>query len=377
MEKDLKYLNSLCNRTNSFGLINDNLLKKLDRIRSDIYVDEDHKMICADALEETPLWKTPEELTKMYGTTKKMTDKISFDVSENMLDEIIKNGKVTFTKKEFLINSYNNREETHKAFLKKHLCGVLENFKVDKEFVKSQNDYIKNLSLSELSVLNYYTIGGDRAMNSILSGDFDENWDIGEFKYDSEFISSMYFIIFEEIKDLEDLADNETRVKYIIDIFPTFSDEFVKKILNIAVNTLQKIIINSPKITKIMKVFRCVSNSQSKSILQGKENSYYTNKRFVSTSIDPNSSLRFANNRNKPVDKEGFPLYSMKVITLLPGSHGLFLAGVSGFYEEFELLLPFGSTYLVRSRKVCSEFVGDWCIHKKQNLFVEDIVILK
>jgi hypothetical protein len=377
MEKDLKYLYTLkgnCFGSTKFvGIVN----KIKDNFNvDDFYVDNNHKTICTDALLPTPLWKTPQELTKMYNL-KPISDKITFSVSENVIQEIIKYNKVKFFDKEFLINSYTNREETHSAFLKKHLCGILENYKIDKDFVKTQNEYIKNLSLSELSVLYYYTVGGDRVMNAILGGNFEEDWDIAELKYDTDLIYSLFFIILDELKNENIKVVEKFEINYLIELFPTLTDNFVKKILNIAIKTLQKIILNSPKVSKKMKVFRAIANYRlnEDSTLAGKNGIYYKNKRFVSTSLDPNSSLRFANKQE--INKEGPPEYTLKVITLLPGSHGLFLAGISQFYEEFEILLPFDCVYLVRSKKICNQLVPDWCIHKKQNIFVEDIVVVK
>jgi hypothetical protein len=344
MEKDLKYLYSLCNRINSFGSIIENT--SFD-----------------------PSEYNENEQSQLTG----QKDTISFYVSNNPAAELIEDGRINFVLSNFDINVYLNQDKFHKKFLDNHLCGILSNYKIDKKFIETQSNYIKNLSTNELKIINYYTTGGDTTMNSILSGNFDENFNINNLRTPADvfllgFITEPYLkdkTIYEnqEIVDSTDLSV----------LFQHFTYDFLKSVLLKACDILQEIIKKSPPVTKIMKVFRAAKERKRnlKYIKNGKI--YYKNERFVSTSLDPNSALRFA---NKEPSKTDIPNSNIKVITLLPGSRGLFLAGVSDFPDEFEVLLPNDTTYLIRDRKACNQLVSGYHISKKQNIYVEDIVVV-
>jgi hypothetical protein len=130
----------------------------------------------------------------------------------------------------------------------------------------------------------------------------------------------------------------------------SYKIDFLVKVVERYVKSLQRIISSSPPTTKMMTVYRGVKtdlffNGNANTLVKTDGLEYYQNQGFVSTSLDSKVAYGFlhhATNGNK---------CCMQHITILPGSHCVMLQPITVFPEENEILLGNNTLYYIRGKK--------------------------
>jgi hypothetical protein len=196
---------------------------------------------------------------------------------------------------------------------------------IDYEWIQKQMDYINNLSDRQKHILRSYTIYGDKFINNYLRGTLSQSL-IDNILDDCIKYNENPFIY--QHQDKTGISEiNEYYKKYLLNYIKTFIEE------------LSHIIMQSPKLTKKIKVFRGLSDGdflvQSlKQNTNGKQ--YVINNDFISTSFYLASAKNFMNNDCCLLD-----------LTLEVNTPCIFTAHISRRRNEFEITILPGTKMLL------------------------------
>jgi len=201
-----------------------------------------------------------------------------------------------------------------KNFGKNYLFSDFYNPSLDLEWVESQNKYVESLSKRDVITASGYSHYGNEIINNYI---YDSNVSNKKiiFPFFSQIVDTLYLdydYSFDRYKEV--LNDSITSLEWVM-------------IFKMYIADLSRIIGNSPPLKKHLQVWTGVN----KKIKNGK----YLLKTFKSTSF----------NKNKA---RGFGSYLISFI-IVPGTHVLFLAGMSKFPSEFEILLQYNVEYRISS----------------------------
>lgn len=206
---------------------------------------------------------------------------------------------------------------------------------IDVKWMVAQDKYIRNLSSRELLTVYGYSYHGDTWAHAYLEKRLNVP------KFQKEINSYEFFPFYFQARDFYKLksgvgtADTDyaaviARVKSETDRNNIFS------IINMWINELNLIIKKSPTVTQTFITFR---GQKDEKYLDGAVDNIYTTERFCSTSVKGSVAIGFAAGN------------SYQRISILKGSKCLLMFGVTKFTNEFEVLIPRGSTYQVQKKR--------------------------
>lgn len=218
---------------------------------------------------------------------------------------------------------------------------------MDMDWLKSQIDYMENLSDREKHIVFTYTIYGDKLMNQFIRGNLTEQGlqrilqdakrsDVNPLKYQhldetkSEEMDEQYF---------------QNAMRYV----PQYIQEFTA------------IIRNSPPLTKPIRVFRGIKNGEyiKESIIRyGRKKGYFHQKDFLSTSIFITPPVSFAGNT-----------CCLLEWTIDPSVRCLFTAYLSRRRYEYEVTIEPGSYVDIEAPIRHKLIVEDYDQHDDPTLF--------
>ena len=126
-------------------------------------------------------------------------------------------------------------------------------------------------------------------------------------------------------------------------IMKSFPYTFITQAFELFKDDLSRIIKDSPPLEKELVIYRGVKDDY---FMRGAKNKYYTNKTFVSCSLDPNHAYWYLRS-NK---------CCFKRIVMLPGTHALFISGISCYPNEMEMVVDVGSTMYISELKTYKKY---------------------
>lgn len=201
----------------------------------------------------------------------------------------------------------------------------VENY-LDYDWIQAQVEYIKSLSDTDKQVLKGYTYQGDVLVNSWLRGMFNETMFFEEFSKGSLYTPLFHYYKQKHNVRLETINHDD----YIADLrlnYKTYVMQYA--------DDLKRIIYNSPRSTKTMRVFRGIVRPKY-FIDMTKQSEHVQTSDFQSCSINFEAATEFSQYAN--TNKYGMVLY----ILLTPGTPCLYMHSISSFGDEFEITLPPG-----------------------------------
>ena len=213
------------------------------------------------------------------------------------------------------------------------------NFKMDNvmdmEWFQKQNKWLKTLTPREIFLLYGYSHNGDVWAHTYLDG----NFDMQLFKNKLSGLSySDYFALFFQARDFYKMASKTPSKDYdavLARVRQENDPKNIKAIIQMFIDELNALIQKAPSTTKPFTVFRGVKDDR---YLTGIKDKQYTLNRFVSTSIDGDGVARERFSGGHTVQR----------ILIMPGSKCVCMFGLTRYRDEKEILLPRGSTYIVR-----------------------------
>jgi predicted Ser/Thr protein kinase len=207
---------------------------------------------------------------------------------------------------------------------------------MDLKWFAAQDKYIRSLSTREIFTVSGYSYNGDTWAHSYLDGTFD--YDRFRNSVPSPSFGT-YFAFFFQARDFYKINTGNILKDYESTVNRVKSDknnEHVKSIIHMFINELNEIIRKAPAVTRAFILFRGNKNDK---YMTGAVNNLYTTERFCSASVAGTVAHGFANG------------HEIQRITILKGSKCLLMFGVTQVSNEWEILLPRGSTYQIVKRR--------------------------
>jgi hypothetical protein len=131
--------------------------------------------------------------------------------------------------------------------------------------------------------------------------------------------------------------------KLVLKIMKSFPYTFIVQAFDLFKKDLSRIIKSSPPIEKELVIYRGVKNDY---FIRDAKKKYYTNKTFVSCSLDPNHAYVYLRG-NK---------CCFKRIVMLPGTHALFISGISCYPNEMEMVVDVDSIMYISKVKTYKKY---------------------
>jgi hypothetical protein len=269
----------------------------------------------------------------------------------------------------------------------------------DNEWMKNQFDYIAQLTKRDLFTVYSYTRTGDEIANGFLRKNLTQPKfmrylkEIQESPHTYRPYFALFFQAFDELTSYTPEKLSETispdvtpeKLAYIQEWFTSasssstllsqvyisflgmltdFTIDFWLKVIQIYVNDIDRIIKNSPPVTKKMYVYRSVDTSDY--FLSGMKHRHIKSLNgFESTSLSAKATFEFIGRK-----------CCFQRITLLPGVKALLISCVSAFPTESEILLGHNTNYYIMepSTKINKSQNGcDYMVHPVETF---DIVMI-
>lgn len=314
--------------------IENNLKTKLTSARSrirerkDLFLDEEHELLCS-------YYEKYLELSKKFEGVKKTIQipykKIKYGPNDDYVFED------RFMKIEYFWNKYNQKFINNLNIAHYNIEGY------DKEWINAQNNFITSLSPEEIHTLRCHTYDGDIIANYFLrTGSIEDHIDnicrdtrkddtIIISKKDSEtardfilFYYQISYFIKKEVSNMNKIQIEE----YIKDNYPKFD---WNKILRKYVQDIGKIFKKAPKVVNEFVVYRGVYDDHH---LSKSHKGRFPSSTITSVSLDCQTAIAYAG-RNCCIQR----------IRLCKGTKAILLEGISMFSDDCEVLLPFNTTY--------------------------------
>jgi hypothetical protein len=301
--------------------------------KNDIYLDENHELMCE-------YYKKYLELQKQFETTKKII-KIPY---KKILNHELSNDhniedKIEFIEDEMKIEYYWN--EYNKKFINNIYIAHEDGY--DKEWIKEQNKFIISLSSRNLHTLKCHTCDGDVIANYfILNGKIDKKIDdIGDDnrKEKSIFIRTKksktnreFILFYYQIKDyLYEKNINLNRLEleeYIKENYNTFD---WNNIVHKYIIDIGKIFKKCPRVQNEFIIYRGVIDDHH---LKKSYKGLFPSSTITSCTLDSKTAVTYANMK-----------CCVQRIRLKKGSKAILLEGISMYDDDKEIILPFNTTY--------------------------------
>lgn len=302
------------------------------------YINDEHKAAC---LAEKTLSAKVETLTSKLEFSK-------LNSYEILGSAPLQFGKTSAT----LTNYFNQYNKTYATQFQQD---------VDLNWLKNMNDYVKKLSTADYYCIKCYAEVGDKVINGILRKQHQPSakcFDVAFFgakdvimspdfiakKYITKDVTLNYMIpdilhkgdykleyILTFLHENANLLSHRDLYKSIYPLIKYLNKKFWTKCVHEYVIRVNKIIRDSPPVTKKMTVYRGVKNDY---FLTHSKKGKFVNLGFLSTSLSPQVANSFITGN-----------CCLTKITLLPGTKALFIGGISGLPHELEVLLPEDTTY--------------------------------
>jgi hypothetical protein len=359
------------------------LLRRLAEARERLvfkYVDEDHRKKCIDGDNLGGIVGF-EMVTLQFKRTK--------DIMRNPADQA-----VFVDKKIELVSYYNN-------FNKQVALNLVPD--VDMGWFNAVDKYVRNLGTHDIYCVQQYTGGGSWRINDFI---------MKKTRPDSSFCRTVFFQALELLKkgvnadhayldkdvivrnrSLKDFPEGACTVKSALGVFERkkLSDNeafeflmknddlvlsmkplFWKTCAELYAERLNAIIRGSPPVTKAMTVYR---GQNTDYFLKGSKAGQYANPCFTSTSLSPSLPMKFIDSGSG---------CCLAKIRLLPGTRAMFVAGVSEYPEELEVLLPAGTVcQMLNGKRTTRVYMSndaaryDVCGKALQRVFLTEAVVVK
>lgn len=291
--------------------------------------------------------------------------------------------------------NYNNYRESTPKIDNSTSLSFLE-AQVDWKWLNQMNNYVGDLSKSDIFNLKGYTYYGDVIVNNFLRNTLKKHNFIADIRGKSKWIYTYYPLFFPALEVLNK-SNKDELINYITmpgfldnvktlysflksgekkdsDIYIYFIDnayifhfeKFWMIVIKKYCEILSKLFYSAPIIKKNMVVYRGIKNDY---VMNGKKDNIYVTKCFVSTSLDYKLAMRFAN----PLTQCCF-----QRITLLPGTRVLLIAGISSFANEVEVLLNPDTHFYINNNDLELPYQFQENVCKKQQMIkVTDMVVVK
>jgi predicted Ser/Thr protein kinase len=184
-----------------------------------------------------------------------------------------------------------------------------------------------------------YSHNGDSWAHAYLDGRFS----MAQFKAGVTTLTTQgnYFAFFFQARDVYKVNSGDILKDYneVLKRVREEKDEnIIKSIAQMFIDELNALIERAPATKKAFTVFRGVKDD---TYMTGVQDKQYVLNRFCSTSIRGEKAHEFA----KP---PGGSAHTVQRILLMPGSKCLMMFGFTKYSDEFEILLPRGTAYIIR-----------------------------
>jgi len=270
------------------------------------------KFVTADGMDENGNWK------KNLTGIKFKQDEFGFSISFNQY----------FFAKQLEFMYY----PTPKNFSGLNLSNV-----IDIEWYQAQNKYLRSLGIREIFLLYGFSYYGDTWAHAHL----DDKLTLDQVKIN---LRGAYFPFFFQARDVYKVNTGDVLKDYT-EVINRINAEtqiiVIKSIAQMFVDELNGLIERSPATKKPFTVFRGVKNEM---YMSGIKDQQYVLNRFCSTTVHGTVAYDFAKEAGKNP-------HTIQRILIMPGSKCLLMFGFTRLSQEFEILLPRGSTYMIRNRQ--------------------------
>lgn len=250
------------------------------------------------------------------------------------------------------INELTELDVTNDSELKyffNNMCYDLLNSIPSTDYLQKQVRYLNSFKPTTSKFINFYTKVGDKVVNIFIRNGFylskDKLLDKSIYQYYIQILQSINkedlvfifkFLNYKLSTELIDYIDNIihlyiSKKEYHPDLTPVTNIicQFYYKLL---LNIFQ----NAPPLDKDIYVFRG-STVDEANVYGNKKNNIFTLTSFLSTSLSLQTAIKFSSSS---------PTFSYITRIKVPkGSRCLFIAGISGFIYELEMLLPAYSSF--------------------------------
>jgi hypothetical protein len=282
--------------------------------------------------------------------------------------------------------SYNN----HGLGISNTLDEPQNTFFCDSKWLQESCQYLEDLNIRNRFTVYGYTHNGDEFANKYIMSPqaFEEYVKERIYNYDEDadvYRSFHFFPLYYQTVDIltslspseySKYTKEENRLKQLIhsinysksesktyDIIINYLNrnplnmQFWKDVTKLYIKNLNDIINKSPVNTKTCIVYR---GTKDKYYYPDKSKPQFKNNTFMSTSFSLISANEFAGRE-----------CCLKQIVLPPGSHGIFLEGLTQHPEENEILLPLDQTFEILSDIPKTYYTSDMPIRKNENDLTE------
>lgn len=246
-----------------------------------------------------------------------------------------------------LYNDYLNHH-FHTTFYNK----IYYNFNIRniQDFIRKNDDFIRNLTEKEIFTIKYYTYHGDILLNLYIQHKKKETFDkniiinaikkyCGNIKDDDTGICLFYY-------QFKELFIDKITEEYIIENYETFSTEEYSILFELYIRDLNLIFEKAPKTDKILWLYRGIENDY---ISSETVNNEYINDQYMSTSLFIEKAYEYTTKKNRQI-------YRIRIDINTPL---LFVQGISLAKEgnDFEVIIPMNLTFQMKSRPITETII--------------------
>lgn len=235
----------------------------------------------------------------------------------------------------------------------KYLCDLYDETLPDFKWIQDQISYTKNLSIEDTDVLKFYSFYGDEFVNSFIRNKFQITPKIERsFQKNFKHHQRLYATFLNQHQDVSAFLKQHQNVSASLEQHQSAS---IKEYAMMLVSRIQKIILNSPTVTKPFKLYRGL-----RSALKVKDGDTFRTDSFTSTSLLIHVAILFSRNDISKINierllEEDIERYG-SLIEFTAKSKCLLLAK-SKFVAELEVLLPYNELWIVDKIVNDTEFI--------------------
>ena len=224
-------------------------------------------------------------------------------------------------------------------------------YEFDTDWAYKCMSYMSSLSLRDKFTVYGYTYNGDQMAHKFLMGNmlaFNEY--LEEHIYQENNYNEVFFPLFYQCMDILNVSNVSEGIynKFVSDM-PKYTYSFYTDAVKLYIDDLNRIIQNSPPMTKSSVLYR---GSKDKYYYKDTSQKEYVNNTFMSTSYNI---------------KVAFELFAgndccVKKIIATPGTKALFIESLTSNPDEFEVLLGLNNTF-----KIVEDEVKHFTSYNREN----------
>lgn len=342
--------------------------------------------------------KNDENIASEMNMTKQFILKyktLDIDDADNADNAILMNDRpIVFTDTTDILYNYANHK-TNDYLTKNGVHIDFEN--LSNEWITNQMKYIESLSPRDIYTIRQYTYNGDRIVNEYLRNNFNEDI-FKENIYHN--IRVLAYQLYECIINTNNTNDyikttNKNEFKNVEKIITPIQKNplsftrliklgvlFKNGLLNMNIfykaieqfkDDIQRIILGAPPLPTELTVFRGV---ETKFYQQDSINTFYLNKGFISTTIDP--KIIIEKEFMKLNNNLSYNYYCcLQKLKLVAETRAIIMFPISRVLNEYEILLPLDTIYELHngtSKMYIQQKPTDTCL-QDGNVFVTNITV--